>query len=101
MGERLLAETERPDGIFCANDVMAAGFMDLWQERVGLRAPRDYRIIGFDNTPIAAWSNYSMTSFDQDVDRMARIAVDMLCNFETTRDADRVVRANLVMRSSC
>jgi DNA-binding LacI/PurR family transcriptional regulator len=98
MGEQLLKGSERPDGIFCANDMIAMGFMDSWAAKGGLRAPHDFRIIGYDNIPAAAWPGYALTSFDQNTDRMAQIGVQTLLDFSSSKNGTRVVPPTLVNR---
>jgi DNA-binding LacI/PurR family transcriptional regulator len=99
-GARLLALPDRPDGIFCGNDLIAAGIVDQWAER-DLVASRDYRIIGCDNIPLAALPPYDLTTFDQRSDDMAAAAMAAL-NRETTAAAiQTIVAASLVRRGSC
>lgn len=99
MGHRMLQGPERPDGIFCANDMIAMGLMDVWAE-AGLYAPGDFRIIGYDNIPTAGWSRYNLTSFDQNADHMARLAVERLRDFRGGRVEAPVVAPDLVRRNS-
>lgn len=97
---RLLALPDRPDGVFCGNDLIAAGIVDRWAEE-SLASPGDYRIVGCDNIPIAAWTSYSLTTFDQDSDQMARLAVEALCRNDNPTSGQAVVAAVLVRRRSC
>jgi len=96
----LLERTHRPDGLFCGNDLIAAGVIDRWAE-AGLTAPRDFRIIGYDDVPTAAWAHYQLTSFDQDVDRMATLAVELLENRPGIQQTPLIVRPHLIRRRSC
>lgn len=99
-GARLLAQARRPDGIFCGNDLIAAGVIDGWAE-AGLRAPRDFRIIGYDNMPFAAWSSHALTSFDQNTDQMARSALEVLARFDASAPCACTIAPRLIRRSSC
>ncbi|MBJ9977573.1 LacI family DNA-binding transcriptional regulator [Pseudomonas sp. S75] len=99
-GTRLLGLAERPDGIFCGNDLIAFGLVDRWAE-AGLYAPRDFRIIGYDNMPSAAWSRFALTSFDQNTDVMARSAIELLLRFDEDAPCTRVIEPRLVRRASC
>ena len=49
---RLLAEPERPDAVFCANDLMAIGALDALRE-AGLSVPDDVAVAGFDDVDAA------------------------------------------------
>jgi LacI family transcriptional regulator len=44
----------RPAGIFCASDLLAYGASRRLRE-AGLHAPRDVRLIGFDDNPLNDW----------------------------------------------
>ncbi|MBF8676946.1 LacI family DNA-binding transcriptional regulator [Pseudomonas fulva] len=99
-GERLLGLAIRPDGIFCGNDLIASGLVDRWAE-AGLYAPYDYRIIGFDNMPFAAWSRFGLTSFDQNTAQLAETALALLSNFNDQSITPLIVPARLVKRGSC
>jgi DNA-binding LacI/PurR family transcriptional regulator len=100
----LLRDRAPPEGIFCGNDLMACGAIDALRAH-GLSVPGDVRVMGYDNIPQAGWHGYDLTSFDQQVDRMAAAALALL----TSALADpaiaaagrtRMVPARLVERGS-
>ncbi len=95
-----LAKDDVPQGLFCANDVTAFGVIDALRRTRGLEAGRDYRIIGYDNLSAARWRGYDLTSFDQDVDEMARVAVELLDTPEAGLNPVEVC-ATLHRRTSC
>ncbi|WP_417767128.1 LacI family DNA-binding transcriptional regulator [Stappia sp.] len=66
---------DRPDAVFCVNDLMAIGLIDRARNRYGLRIPDDVAVIGFDDIPEAAWDAYRLTTFRQDPEKMAEAAV--------------------------
>jgi LacI family transcriptional regulator len=57
----LLAGPERPDAVFCANDLMAIGALDAARE-LGLRVPEDVRIAGFDDIEAASLVSPALTT---------------------------------------
>jgi DNA-binding LacI/PurR family transcriptional regulator len=99
----LLAANERPDAIFCANDLLAFGVMDVIRRETTLRIPEDIAVIGFDDVPEAAWLSYELTTFRQDPVIMATRAVQLLehrlQNPDAPRGYERVI-PELVLRRS-
>lgn len=69
---------ERPDAIFVANDYMAFMVMDVLRGELGLRVPEDVSIVGFDDTAVAGWPAYDLTSVRQDAGRMVEVTVETL-----------------------
>lgn len=67
-----------PDAIFAANDHMAIAVMETLRYELGQRVPEDVSVIGFDDTPVAAWSSYSLTTVRQPVDMMIEQATELL-----------------------
>lgn len=67
------------DGIFCANAQLACGFLD-GMRRQGKTAPRDFHLIGFDNTPLTAYDAYRLTTLHQDVAALAAQALACLAD---------------------
>ncbi|TVY11331.1 LacI family DNA-binding transcriptional regulator [Paenibacillus cremeus] len=74
---RLLTSVEPPDGIFCANDIMALGAMDA-ARKIGVHIPDDVSIIGFDDIKPASWAGYALTTWTQPVEQMIQAAIDLL-----------------------
>jgi DNA-binding LacI/PurR family transcriptional regulator len=100
---RMLALPEPPDGIFCANDLMAFGVMDAARDEFGLRLPHDLKICGFDNSSLASWSSYDLTSVDQDIPAMVEAAITRILAAlagEATGAPHLEVAGRLVVRSS-
>ena len=69
----LLAMDEFPDAICCQMDMMAIPLV-LKLERYGHRTPRDYSIVGFDDSPYADTIN--LTTMRQDPYAMGRAAAN-------------------------
>ena len=75
--QRLLAQKNIPDAIFCANDITAIGAIDAARE-AGVRVGTDISLIGFDDIPMAAWSAYHLTTVRQPVEMMIASSLQML-----------------------
>ncbi|MBS7541682.1 LacI family DNA-binding transcriptional regulator [Ancylobacter oerskovii] len=71
----LFAGAERPQAVFCVNDPVAFGVMDMARRRWGLRVPEDLRVIGFDDIPEASWDAYRLSTFRQDPVEIAACAI--------------------------
>ena len=57
----LVSQGARPDAVFCANDLMAIGAMDVVHE-LGLRVPGDVALVGFDDVEAATLVNPTLTT---------------------------------------
>ena len=77
-GRALFSETIKPDAVFCTNDLIAFGLMDVVRREAGLRIPEDVAVIGFDDVPEASWLSYQLTTFRQDPLIMAQRAVELM-----------------------
>jgi DNA-binding LacI/PurR family transcriptional regulator len=74
---RLLRRKARPTAVFAANDLAAAGAMDAFED-AGLMAPDHLSIVGYDNTFLARLHHVGLTSVDQSVEEMGRVAMELL-----------------------
>ncbi|MEV4347983.1 LacI family DNA-binding transcriptional regulator [Actinoplanes sp. NPDC049596] len=74
---RLLDEGERPDAVFCFNDLLALGAMRTLAER-GLSVPGDVAVIGFDDIEDGRFSTPTLSTISPDAPRIAQLAVDLL-----------------------
>lgn len=78
---RLLAEAPDVDGIFVANDLMAAGAVAVLREH-GRRVPDDVAVIGFDDSAAARDCRPPLTTIRQPVEdmaaEMARMVLDRI-----------------------
>lgn len=59
-----------PRAVFCANDLMAFGAMDIARHKLGLSIPQDIAFVGFDNLEQSQWHSYQLTSVSQPVNEM-------------------------------
>lgn len=74
----LLAAKERPDAIFCANDLMALAAIDMIVRQSALRIPEDIAVVGFDDIAMASWPAYQLTTIRQRIPTIVEEAVDLL-----------------------
>jgi LacI family transcriptional regulator len=98
---RILARTH-PDGLLCANDLLALGSMEALRS-AGLDVPGDVAVVGMDNTDLARVAWPALTSVDlRSADRAHRAAELLFSRIEDPeRPPERVqVEPELVVRSS-
>lgn len=87
--------------IFAANDEMAVGAMRA-ASRAGRRIPEDLSIVGFDDTPMAAYLPIALTTVHQDFPRSTRLAVEAVIDLinGTHEPTDLTIPTWLVVRES-
>jgi LacI family transcriptional regulator len=73
----LLDLDDRPTAIFAASDVMALEVVDEARAE-GLRIPWDISLVGFDDNPIAGYSQVRLTTVSQPIVEMGRLALEKL-----------------------
>ena len=96
-----LMERKAPfDALFCASDLIAIGAMRALQEK-GFAIPRDVAIAGFDDIPVASFTNPGLTTVQQDTKTAANLLVETLLALiqgETVQST--TISAPLVIRQS-
>lgn len=93
--------------IFCFNDLMAIGALSVLQQHM-LRVPADISIAGFDNIPYSAYTNPSLTTFDQPKRSIGAEAASMLLELIKSshesgnhrKPIAKMMRGELLIRSS-
>jgi DNA-binding LacI/PurR family transcriptional regulator len=73
----MFGRPNRPDALFCANDLSAFGAIDALR-KLKLRVPEDVLVCGFDNIPAASWGAYALSTFDQDGQRMVEETLKLI-----------------------
>ena len=68
---------DKKKGIFLANDTYANMFLNLIFQKYGT-FPSTYEIVGFDNSPIASEAILPITTIGQQIDVIAKTAMDLL-----------------------
>ena len=87
---RLLTGSERPDAIFCADDVLAMGAMDAIRDRFGLSVPDDISVVGFHDIQQASLPPYSLTTMHSPIDVMVDAVVGIIDGLgEKSRENER------------
>ena len=100
---KLLLAREQPfTALFAFNDLAAIGAIYAFHE-AGLRVPEDISVIGFDDLPMAAFSNPQLTTIRQPLESMGQIAArTLISRIETkaTHQAVIVIEPELIIRAS-
>jgi DNA-binding LacI/PurR family transcriptional regulator len=109
-GARAMAELleRRPDidGVFCANDPMAAAALQVLRD-AGRRVPDDVSVVGFDDSPLAVTTHPPLTTVSQSPEEMGRTMVALLLEeiaraepVEGAEATSRVLATSVVERGS-
>ena len=105
-GFRLMAEMMRqpapPTAVVCATDRLAVGALHAISH-AGLRAGRDVSVIGYDNLPMATYTDPPLTTFEQPIERAGARMVAMLLALiggADPRDFFELWQATLIVRAS-
>lgn len=83
----------RPDGVLCANDIVAIGFVEALQEGLGLNVPKDVSVIGYDDIAMAGWPSHRLTTIAQPLDEMMASTVTLARELAAEREIpQRILR---------
>lgn len=91
------------DGIFAGNDLMAIGAMKGLQ-KLGISVPNDVSVVGCDNIEMATLTNPTLTTIDQSIRQVGKIAAEKMIAFlgnQEGQENQTVVPAQLIVRESC
>lgn len=100
---RLFDQTDPPDAIFCANDIVAIGALDAARRELGINVPEELSIIGFDDVAMAAWPSYALTTVRQPTNAMIDATIAETTRLLADRAAAtriRILPGRLVRRGS-
>jgi LacI family transcriptional regulator len=98
----LLTAEHPPTAIFAANDVSAIATVRVAGE-LGLRVPDDVSVVGFDNIPDSALGTPPLTTVEQPIHDMGRLAIDLLISLiraEPVEETHITLATKLVVRQS-
>ena len=87
VAERVEILSDGTTGILADNDAVAIGCMSCLERR-GIRAGRDYGLIGFDDLPVSAYLPVPMTTLRIPYEEIARAAFSMLARRQEDRGAE-------------
>ena len=90
---RQLREFDKlPDGVFCANDILAIGFLDGVRRELGLKVPQDVSIVGFDDIEMAHWPSHGLTTIQQPIEKMLEATVTLAAELAANSSQEPVVQ---------
>src|SRR5579875_1470843 len=91
-----------PDAIACASDSTAIGVQHALSAE-GIQVPADVAVTGFDDIPLARHIAPALTTINQPIQRLGRVAVEaLLAKINGVACArDIVLPTRLVVRASC
>jgi DNA-binding LacI/PurR family transcriptional regulator len=99
----LLARRPDIDGVFCANDPMAAAALQVLRD-AERRIPEDVSVVGFDDSPLALTTHPPLTTVRQRPEEMGRAMVALLLaqleQSESAHVETHVLDTTLVERGS-
>jgi DNA-binding LacI/PurR family transcriptional regulator len=103
-GERaakeLVSMLQRPTAVVAGNDMVAFGLISSLGSR-GLSVPNDVSVVGFDGLVLGARSNPPLTSVQQPIAEMGRIAISLAERAaQNGHVEDVVLQPRLLVRSS-
>lgn len=96
----LLAQDDRIDGVFAANDLMAVGAIAAIEE-AGKRVPEDIAVVGFDDSLIAQTSRPALSSVQQDIVKLGEVVAELMIQKLAGTEVDSVILSTtLIVRES-
>ncbi len=103
VGDRLLADRLKADGVVCANDELALSIMARLEEG-GRDVPRDIAVVGWDDVMAARYIRPGLTTVRQPVHDLGSLAAERLHERVLggpAMDQPRVLPTEVVLRASC
>ncbi len=100
--KELLARKKPFTALFAYNDLSAIGAIWAFRE-AGLSVPEDISVVGFDDVPVAVFSNPQLTTIRQPLQQMGQIAAKTLIDRiegKAEFQAEIVIEPELIIRAS-
>jgi len=98
----LMNDHPQTDGIFCANDYIAAGAISALQS-MNIHIPNQVRVVGFDNRDFSEFWNTPITTFELPLQEMGMLGVSLLKQVIHTgiySKSQHVLQSKLIPRKS-
>jgi LacI family transcriptional regulator len=95
--------TLEPDAVFIASDLMAVGALRALRQ-AGRRVPDDVALVGFDDAPVATYTDPPLTTVRQPIYDLGVTAIKLLLRLlekETEGPLRTILTTELVIRASC
>ncbi|MBN8213033.1 MAG: LacI family DNA-binding transcriptional regulator [Xanthomonadales bacterium] len=86
-GQMLLEDSDRPDAVFAANDMMALGCLFALNQG-GARVPDQIALAGFDDIPIARYVAPSLTTMRVNIPELGAHAMRLLLDLQNDESVD-------------
>ncbi|MCP9273727.1 LacI family DNA-binding transcriptional regulator [Mycolicibacterium arenosum] len=100
-GLQARAPEERPDAVFCANDLLAIGVLQALTLMGDVHVPRDIALIGYDDIDFARSAVVPLSSIRQPSTQLGTAAIDLLAAVSEGAEPQRIVyQPELVVRAS-
>lgn len=101
VARELLAGPDRPDALFCTNDMTAMAAIEAARFDLGLRVGPDVGVAGFDDIEGASWRSFDLTTYSQEVAPMVERVIAMVSEPAAFGpDAHVAVSGQLIVRGS-
>ncbi|MCX7730900.1 MAG: LacI family transcriptional regulator [Candidatus Caldatribacterium sp.] len=100
--EKVLGHFLPPFALFCMNDMMAFGAIQVAKER-NWQVPEDISVVGLDNNPLCEVFSPPLTTVAQPFDQIAKAGIALLCKLiegKRVRKKSIAVPPYLVIRQS-
>jgi len=100
--KHLMKDHPETDGIFCANDYIAAGAISALQ-KMNIHIPNQVRVVGFDNRDFSEFWNTPITTFELPLQEMGMLGVSLLkqvINTGAYSKQKHVLQSKLIPRQS-
>ncbi len=95
-------QAERPTAVIAYNDLVAIGALNAVRA-AGLRVPEDISVVGFDDIPMAPYTNPPLTTVAIPKYQIGKLAVQTLCQGhaeQTTPGGYTQIEGSLIVRDS-
>lgn len=99
--KKILAKKIPFDALFCMNDRMAFGALDMLH-RNNLRVPEDVAVVGFDGVEESSYKTPPLTTVEQPLTELGYTAVDTVLDILNGKEPeDKVLICRPLIRQSC